>query len=232
MDRVEYRTIADIAKSEDEFSPSFKISDPFGFYNQAEMFDFESKRIVELGQLLFENLQTKANRRFNQPTALMVEVDNTDSTSIIEWNEDFDLVLQYLKPYPNYTVVSSNSTLLVEMLSEIDSLLRNEYDWDEIDYIKPTPQDIVCAKIILTEFVTVVGNSGYLLRKPYISNFEEGGASMKWKIGDRTLYLEVGQNISIYTKTWKESGKRCSIEKPLFQRDYIQLWEWVIDADV
>lgn len=232
IDRIEYRTAASEIEAENELNPSSEIFDPFGFHKQGGTFDFKNKKIVKLDQPLFENLQTKASKRFNQPTALVVKVDNTHSTSIIEWDEDFDLGLRYLKPYPDYTLVSDNSTLLVEMLSEIDSILKNEYDWDEIDYRKPTPEDINYAKIILTEFVTIVGCDGYLLTKPYISNFEEGGASIKWKIGDRTLYLEIGQNISIYTKVWRESNKACSIERPLFQTDYLQLWEWIINADL
>ena len=118
------------------------------------------------------------------------------------------------------------------MLSEIDNLLKNEYDWDEIDYIKPTPEDINYAKSVLTDFVFTISYEGYTLKKPYISNFEEGGASIKWKIGDRTLYLEIGQNVSIFSKVWRESGKPHTIDRPLFKKDYLLLWKWVINEQL
>ena len=124
---------------------------------------------------------------------------------------------------------SSFVNLLQEMLSEIDSLLKNEYDWDEIDYRKPTSEDIDHAKFVLTEFVSTISSNGYSLKKPYISNFEEGGASIKWKIEDRTLYLEIGQNESIVSKVWRESGKPRAIERPLHKKDYIRLWKWIIN---
>ncbi len=260
IDTMEHEITASGTEVRNVFNPSSQIFAPFGYGKQFGTFDFENENIVEFNQPLFKNSWIRVGRPFNQPTALgvealgvevggtyspphlfvaaaspypRVEVDSTYRPPIIiRRAENFNLGLPYLKPYPNSIVLDNNSTLLREMLSEIDGLLMNEYDWDEIDYRKPTLEDINCAKDTLIKFVKIIGYADYLLTKPYISNFEEGGASIKWKIGDRTLYLEVGQNISIYTKTWKESGKRCSIEKPLFQRDYIQLWEWVIDADL
>lgn len=188
-------------------------------------------------------LETPYHLSIIQPTALgvcfetpygvfILQLDALEAGGVVSYYRSWNLGLLPLKSYLDPTVLDNNFTLLREMLSEIDSLLMNQCDWDEIDYRKPTSQDINCAKDTLIKFVEIIGYADHLLTKPYISNFEEGGASIKWKIGDRTLYLEVGQNISIYTKTWNESGKRCSIERPLSQRDYLQLWEWVIDADL
>ena len=130
-----------------------------------------------------------------------------------------------------FTISAENDILLQGMLSEIDDLLKNEYDWDEIDYIKPTPEDIDYAKFVLREFVFTISSKGYSLKKPYISNFEEGGASIKWKIGDRTLYLEIGENISVFSKVWRESDGTRVIERPLSNTDYLQLWNWIIDEE-
>ena len=124
----------------------------------------------------------------------------------------------------------NNYILLEKMLSEIDSLLKNEYDWDEIDYRKPTLEDISRAKSVLIDFVFTI-NEEYLLKKPYISNFEEGGASIKWKIGDRTLYLEIAQNDSVVSKVWRESGKTLAKERPLLKKDYLRLWKWIINEE-
>ena len=122
-------------------------------------------------------------------------------------------------------------TLLQQILSEIDNPLKNEYDWDEIGYRKPTPEDIDHAKFVLREFVSTIISKGYTLKKPCISHFEEGGASIKWKIGDRTLYLEIGQNDSVFSKIWKEFGNLRAIERPLLKKDYLRLWKWIINEE-
>ena len=187
------------------------------------MFDFKNKKIVTLDQ-------PKAGKPFNQSTALVPKVDNTHSTSISKWNEDFDLGLRYLKPYPNYRLVRDNATLLVEMLSEIDSILKNEYDWDEIDYRKPMPEDINHAKIVLTEFVTIIGCEGYLLTKPYISNSEDGGAKIEWHLDKRSLYLRIDRLESVAT-TMEDNPNGTTVidDKPLLPQSYLSLWKWIIN---
>ena len=69
------------------------------------------------------------------------------------------------KQYRRAIVSVNNYILLEEMLSEIDSLLKNEYDWNEIDYRKPTLEDISRAKSVLIDFVFTIGYEGYLLKK-------------------------------------------------------------------
>ena len=116
-----------------------------------------------------------------------------------------------------------------QYLIEIDNLLENEYDWDDIGYIKPTPEAIDNAKSVFVGFAYSVADAGHTLTQPYISNFEEGGASIKWKIGDRTLYIEIGQDISICTKVYKLDGKFVANEDVLIKEDYVSLWEWLIN---
>ena len=148
-------------------------------------------------------------------------------------NKDFVVRHLFTLKRPNESIISAENRILLQgMLSEIDDLLKNEYDWDEIDYIKPTPEDINYAKSVLRDFVFTISSEGYSLKKPYISNFEEGGASIKWKIGDRTLYLEIGQNVSIFSKVWRESGKLYTIDRGLLKKDYLLLWKWVINEQI
>lgn len=199
-------------------NPSTQIFEPF---------DFENENIVEFNQHLFKNSWTKVGRRFNQPTA-WVKIDSTYSIPIIEWGEDFNLELPYLKPYPNSTVLDNNSTLLREMLSEIDGLLTNEYDWDEIDYRKPTLEDINFAKDTLIKFVKVIGCcEGYLLTKPYISNSEDGGAKIEWHSDKRSLYLRIARHESVATKIWDESDETNIDNEPFLQENYLSLWKWI-----
>lgn len=146
--------------------------------------------------------------------------------------ENRDFVVRRLFKQPNEPIISAkNDIILGEMLSDTESLLDNEYEWDEIDYRKPTPEDIKRSKDVLTEFVSIIASEGYSLKKPHISNFEEGGASIKWKIEERTLYLEITQSESSFSKVWRESGKRLGLERPLLKKDYLRLWKWLINED-
>ena len=121
----------------------------------------------------------------------------------------------------------NNHILLEEMLSEIDDLLKNEYDWDEIDYIKPTPEDINYAKSVLTDFVFTIGYEGYLLKKPYISNSEDGGAKIEWHSDKRSLYLRINRLESVITQIWDGPDITNVGDKPFLQQDYLSLWKWI-----
>lgn len=192
--------------------PSTQISDPSDFHKQDE-----------------DIPKTKVDMRFDQPTAPRTEVDDTDSTPTFGWGEDFNLELPYPKPYPDSAVLDSNSTLLREMLSEIDVLLTNEYDWDEIDYRKPTVEDINFAKDTLIKFVTVIGGEGCLLTKPYISNSEDGGAKIEWHSDNskRSLYLRITCHESVATKIWDESDETNIADESFSQENYLSLWKWI-----
>ena len=188
--------------------------------SKVDVYDYLLKDLNEVRQTdskawEFENKTEDDNKAvINQNSVINVDFSG--------WSESKQQ-LQEIRSVNNYI-------LLEEMLSEIDSLLKNEYDWDEIDYGKPTLEDISRAKSVLIDFVFTI-NEGYLLKKPYISNFEEGGASIKWKIGDRTLYLEIAQNDSVVSKVWRESGKTLAKERPLLKKDYLRLWKWIINEE-
>ena len=205
-----------------------------------------NKESRERREFVFDNKQSKSeslsytairqSNAFSMP-AVVVIVPADPPLPEYQYNyrhNDKDFVVRRLFTFkqPNeFTISAKNHILLQEMLSEIESLLKNEYDWDEIDYRKPTPEDINRSKDVLTGFVSIIDSEGYLLEKPHISNFEEGGASIKWKIGDRTLYLEIAQSDSFVSKVWKESGKTLAKERPLFKKDYLRLWKWIINEE-
>lgn len=131
---------------------------------------------------------------------------------------------------PNELIISAkNDILLQEMLSEIESLLDNEYDWDEIDYKKPTAEDINRAKSVLIDFVSTINSEGYSVKKPYISNSENGGANIEWDTDERSLYMEITQHDSVITKIWDEPD-RSVIDTELLQKEnYLPLWKWIIN---
>ena len=122
-----------------------------------------------------------------------------------------------------------DENMMSTILSEIDDILKNEYDWDEIDYRKPTLKDISQAKSILTEFVTTISYEGYSLIKPYISNSENGGAKIEWHLDKRSLYLRIGSLESIATMIEDKSDGTTIDDKPFLQKSYLSLWEWVIN---
>ena len=201
----------------------------------------------------FEDLWTPVEDLLDLSTALMTafgdKVDRIYGGTMIRWVEDLNVVqppipdpnstllremLNFGRPlilYPNSTVLENNSTLLREMLSEIDGLLMIEYDWDEIDYRKPTLEDINVAKDTLIKFVTVIGGcEGYLLTKPYISNSEDGGAKLEWHSGERSLYLRIDHLESVATKIVDTPDGTTTIDDtPFLQQSYLPLWKWLIN---
>lgn len=209
-------------------SPNF---DPLVSQKPFEPFDLENENVVEINQHPFEKLWAKVGTRFYPSTALGVEVVSTYGMPMIEWNETLYLEEWYPKPYPNSIVLDANSTLLREMISAIDGLLTNEYDWDAIDYRKPTLEDINFAKDTLIKFVTVLGGcEGYLLTKPYISNSEDGGAKLEWHSGERSLYLRINRPEPVATTIVDNPDGTTTIDrKPFLQQSYLSLWKWLIN---
>ena len=202
-------------------------------------FNFENENIAELNQYPSESLWNTAGGQLNPSYPLEAEVDTTYGippiygTLVIQFKNDYrhkdsHLRLLFLKPYPKTTVLANNSTLLIEMLSEIDNLLKNEYDWDEIDYRKPTPEDIDRAKLVLTEFIFIMNYGEYSFQKPHISNSEDGGAKIEWHSDKRSLYLRIDRLKSIATKIQDEPDGTTTVDtKPFQQQDYLSLWKWI-----
>lgn len=204
-------------------------SPPFSDYGEGfTMFNFENKNIAAPNPYPSESLWNTVGGQFNPSSALEAEVDTTYRTSVIQWHTDSDLMLLFLKPHPKTTLLANNSILLREMLSEIDNLLKNEYDWDEIDYRKPSPEDIDCAKLVLIEFVFIMNYGEYSLQKPHISNSEDGGGKIEWHSDKRSLYLRIDCLKSIATKIQDEPDGTTTVDtKPFRQQDYLSLWKWI-----
>lgn len=133
------------------------------------------------------------------------------------------------EPHIKPEVLKANSTLLIEMLSEIDSLLENEYNWDEIDYKNPTLEDMKSAKITLTKFVNVITYSGHLLTEPDIFNSEDGGATIEWHSNNRSLYLRMDSSKSVATQIEDQSNGTTIVDIPFEQKSYLSLWKWLIN---
>lgn len=133
------------------------------------------------------------------------------------------------RQYGRVEVSVNNYILLDRMLSEVEVLLKNEYSWDEIDYRKPTTKDISRAKTFLMSFVFTIGSAGYIVKKPHISNSEDGGAKFEWHLGERSLYLRIDRLKSVVTKIWDESDRTIVDTKPLLQQNYLSLWKWIIN---
>ena len=207
----------------DKEDSKWTIPDDFGIsvYKGNEQIDTLSMRVP--------NVDSMPNIFSQIPYQLLPEYDYA-----YRYDDKTFLVKRLLgRRQYNPSIITENSILLVEMLSEIDSLLKNEYDWDEIDYRKPTLKDISHAKSILTEFVfvTTIGYEGYSLTKPYISNSEDGGAKIEWHLDKRSLYLRIGSLESVATMIEdKPDGTTTIDDKPFLQKSYLSLWEWIING--
>ena len=117
-------------------------------------------------------------------------------------------------------------------MDQIDDLLTDEYDWDEIGYEKPRPEDMENAKSIMSEFISSISSAGYSLfslETPSISNGENGGATIEWRENEKSLYFDISHQSAKCTKVWKE-GKRTIVRtNKLRKSDYVKVWEWIIN---
>lgn len=146
------------------------------------------------------------------------------------WHEPSHLENLPPEPHIKSEVLEGNSTLLTEMLSKIDSLLENKYDWDDIDYKHPTLEDMKSAKVTLTKFVKVITYSGHSLTEPDIFNSEDGGATIEWHLDNRSLYLRLDCSKSVATKIEDEDSETTTIvDMPFEQKSYLPLWKWIIN---
>ncbi len=125
----------------------------------------------------------------------------------------------------------TNKIIFKKVSDQIDELLTNEYDWDEIGYEKPYPKDIDYAKRIMLDFISSINSAGYslsALEMPFISNGENGGATIEWRESGRSLYFDIKHRSAKFTKVWKE-GKRTIVRtNKLHKTDYVKVWEWII----
>lgn len=127
---------------------------------------------------------------------------------------------------------SSDDMLYQKILDQIDNLLTNEYDWEEIGYEKPHPEDMDSAKSIMSEFISSISSAGYTifaLDTPSISNGENGGATIEWRENERSLYFDINHQSAKRTKVWKEGKNTIVRTKKLRSSDYVKVWKWIID---
>ena len=122
--------------------------------------------------------------------------------------------------------------LYQEVFSQIDELLTKEYDWDDIGYEKPHPKDIDYAKRIMSDFISSISSKGYSLNSlelPFISNGENGGATIEWRENGRSLYFDIKYQDAEFTKVWQESKKTIVRTDNLCENDYVSVWEWILN---
>lgn len=159
----------------------------------------------------------------------------TYSPDIINENHQWNLIIGQFEDnihlgldfnQPNY------GSLYQKILDQIDELLTKEYDWDDIGYEKPYPKDIDYAKRIMLDFISSISSAGhslYSLEAPFISNGENGGATIEWRESGRSLYFDIIHQNAKFTKVWRE-GKNTIVRTDKFHKaDYVKVWEWIIN---
>ena len=123
----------------------------------------------------------------------------------------------------------SYESLSQKVSDQIDELLTKEYDWDDIGYEKPHPKDIDYAKRIMLDFISSVSSAGYSLEAPFISNGENGGATIEWRESGRSLYFDIKHRSAKFTKVWKEGKNTIVRTNKLRKIDYVKVWKWIIN---
>lgn len=114
------------------------------------------------------------------------------------------------------------------VLGKIDELMDSDYDWSEIGYEKPTQENIEYAKSYISKFINAMSLQGYKIFVPYISNSENGGATLKWNKDGRILYFDILYKDNKYTNVWDIEDKTFVETKELVKRLHAELWEWLI----
>lgn len=149
----------------------------------------------------------------------------TYNPEIISGNHKWNLVIGLFED-------NIHELLYQKILDQIDELLTKEYDWDDIGYEKPYPKDIDYAKRIMLDFISSISSAGYSLfslESPFISNGENGGATIEWRESGRSLYFDIKYQNAKFTKVWKE-GKNTIVRTYQFHKtDYVKVWEWIIN---
>ena len=110
---------------------------------------------------------------------------------------------------------------------QIDELLNKDYDWDSIGYEEPSERDLNYAKDSMSDFITTISLKGYTLPLPYISNGEDGGATMKWSVGERILYFDIKYKSKTFTKVWNQNQETLVETYKLHKNLYTEIWEWL-----
>jgi len=141
--------------------------------------------------------------------------------SRIYFEEYFDTYISPSRIFNNY--------LYETILSKIDELMDNDYDWSEIGYEKPTIKNIDYAKSYISEFIITMCLQGYKIFIPQISNSENGGATLKWSKGDKILYFDILYKDNKYTKVWDDKDKTFVETKKLVKKMHAKIWEWLIN---
>ena len=158
--------------------------------------------------------------------------DNLDTIDrIYKWSLVTDGLENNIRLNLNFSQPRSE-LLYQKVFSQINELLTKEYDWDDIGYEKPHPKDIDYAKHIMSDFISSISSKGYslnLLELPFISNGENGGATIEWRESGRSLYFDIKYQDAKFTTVRQEGKKTIVRTDNLRKSDYVSVWEWILN---
>ena len=214
-------------------SPDYDMITQF-FSRQKPIWKWEPEHPINLPFYVKKDIPTTILRKreeFQPPHTLVIigprvtqKVTVTTHRKFLRWE-----ILRHIIKYTFSSDKDEDIQISQKVLHQINELLTKEYDWDSIDYEKPNPKDIDYAKRIMSNFMSSISSAGYTLEIPTISNCEDGGATMRWRKNERSLYFDISRQLTEATKIWKDDGKPLSMTEELCPDNYVEIWKWLID---
>ena len=86
------------------------------------------------------------------------------------------------------------------------------------------------AKKFMSNFITAISLNGYTLPLPHISNGEDGGATIRWRVGERILYFDIKYRSAKYTKVLNQNEETLYENHRLRKSLYIEICDWLYNG--
>lgn len=117
-----------------------------------------------------------------------------------------------------------------QILERFDVITRRDDNWDERGSKKSDELAVRNAKDLMEKLLDAVISEGYPWFMPFISSDEDGYITAAWHKGKHELHLDITETEVEYTKVWGIKIDTEMHEGVLKSDDYLELWEWLLDA--
>lgn len=117
-----------------------------------------------------------------------------------------------------------------QILERFDVITRRDDNWDERGSKKSDELAVRNAKDLMEKLLDAVISEGYPWFMPFISSDEDGYITAAWHKGKHELHLDITETEVEYTKVWGIKIDTEMHEGVLKSDDYLELWEWLLNA--
>ena len=113
---------------------------------------------------------------------------------------------------------------------QLESIGRRNEDWDGYGSKRPNSLSLVYTGHLLDELLTSVIGASRKWIEPFITSDEDGHISAEWHLGHRELHIQIRENEAEYIKVWGTNIEDEMHMDILGTGDYLEVWDWLIDA--